>query len=143
MYDVMRTDHLQLENPRKFFTTLGIGLGRHGGVLLVVVSPPQIILAKSPSMDDNPVPPRRVAAGNQVPKVGEWTRIEISHKKEEGKYFLSLAVGGEQVGREEVNEPALHNPTDVKLSIGCYQGAGQGRAHPLPGFVRRVVVVHK
>ena len=145
MYDVMRTDHLQLENPRKFFTTLGVGLGRHGGVLLVFVSPPQIILAKSPSMDedDNPVPPRQVAVGNQVPKVGEWTRIEISHKEEEGKYFLSLAVGGEHVGRGEVTDPVLKNPTDVKLEIGCRPGAAQGRTHPLPGFVRRVVVLQK
>ena len=74
---------------------------------------------------------QRVAAGDQVPKVGEWTRIEISHKEEEGKYFLSLAVGGEHVGRAEVTDPVLKNPTDVKLFIG--------KPHPLPGNVRRVV----
>ena len=41
----------------------------------------------------------------QLPKVGEWTRIEISHEKTDDKFFLSLSVGGSEVGREEVNLP--------------------------------------
>ena len=45
----------------------------------------------------------------------------------------------------EVDDLALKNPTDVKLYIGCHPGSGtvQGRTHPLPGFVRRVVVLQK
>ena len=142
LYDAKLTEHLQVENPRKYYVTLGIYIGRDAFVRAIVF-PPQIILGAYLRGADNQIHARNVVTGDQVPNVGEWTRIEIGHKEEEGKYFLSLAVGGEQVGREEVNEPALHNPTDVKLSIGCYQGAGQGRAHPLPGFVRKVVVVHK
>ena len=84
-----------------------------------------------------------MATGDQAPNVGEWTRIEIGHEEEEGKYFLSLAVGGEHVGREEVTDPVLKNPTDVKLYIGCPPGAAAGVVYPLSGFVRRVVVLQK
>ena len=142
MFDVKPTEHLELETPRKIFMTLFIDVGRDTAVH-VGVCPPQIVLGGHLRNDDNQPRPRNVVFGNPVPNVGEWTRIEIGHEEEEGKYFLSLAVGGEQVGREEVNEPALHNPTDVKLTIGCHQGAGQGGAYPLPGFVRRVVVLRK
>ena len=31
---------------------------------------------------------------DQLPKLHEWTRVEISHVEEGGKYFLSLSVGG-------------------------------------------------
>ena len=103
------------------------------------VSPPQILLGGYLRGDDNQHRAQQFAAGDQVPKVGEWTRIEIGHKEEEGKYFLSLAVGGGHVGRGEVNDPALKNPTDVKLYIGCHPGSGT----PLPGFVRRMVVLQK
>ena len=75
--------------------------------------------------------------------VGEWTRIEVSHEEEEGKYFLSLTVGGEHVGRGEVTDPVLKNPTDVGLYIGCSPRAALRQVHPLPGFVRRVVVLQK
>ena len=51
-----------------------------------------------------------MVTGDQVPKVGERTGIEIGHKEEEGKYFLSLAVGGERVGREEVTDLCSRTP---------------------------------
>ena len=142
LYDVKRTEYLQVENPRKIYATLSIYVGRDA-FLRASVSPPQILLGGYLRGDDNQHHAQQVAAGDQVPKVGEWTRIEIGHEEEDGKYFLSLAVGGGHALRGEVNDPALKNPTDVKLYIGCHLGAVQGRAHPLPGFVRRVVVLQK
>ena len=133
LYDVKR----MMLNPRKIYATLSIYVGRDA-FLLASVSPPQILLGGYLQGDA-----QQVAAGDQVPKVGEWTRIEIGHEEEDGKYFLSLAVGGGHALRGEVNDPALKNPTDVKLYIGCHLGAVQGRAHPLPGLVRRVVVLQK
>ena len=108
-------------------------------------APPQIVLGGTFRNDDNQPCPRNVVFGNPVPNVGEWTRIEIGHGEEDGKYFLSLAVGGGHVGRGEVDDLALKNPTDVKLYIGCQPGSGtvQGQTLPLPGFVRRMVVLQK
>ena len=142
MFDVKPTEHLELETPRKIFMTLFIDVGRDTAVH-VGVCPPQIVLGGHLRNDDNQPRPRNVVFGNPVPNVGEWTRIEIGHGEEDGKYFLSLAVGGEQVGKEQVKDPALKNPTNVKLKIGCRPGAAQGKVHPLPGFVRRVVVLQK
>ena len=59
------------------------------------------------------------------------------------RVFLSLAVRGEHVGREEVTDLELKSPTDVKLFISCPPGVAEGQVHPLPGFVRRVVVLQK
>ena len=142
MFDVKPTEHLELETPRKIFMTLFIDVGRDTAVH-VGVCPPQIVLGGHLRNDDNQPRPRNVVFGNPVPNVGEWTRIEIGHEEEDGKYFLSLTVGGQHVGRGEVRAPVLKNPTDVKLKIGCHLGAVQGLPHPLPGFVRRVVVLQK
>ena len=35
---------------------------------------------------------------SSLPKIGEWTRIEISHEKEGDEFVLSLVVGGREVG---------------------------------------------
>ena len=138
MFDVQPTEHLQVEDPRKLYLSLYIELGYVTSVR-AIVSPPIITLRHTFDGGRNV----DVVTGNQVPKVGEWTRIEIGHEEEDGKYFLSLAVGGEQVGKEQVKDPALKNPTNVKLKIGCLPGTVQVRVHPLPGFVRRVVVLQK
>ena len=146
LYDVKRTEYLQVENPRKIYVTLSIYVGRDA-FLLASVSPPQILLGGYLQGDA-----QQFAAGNQVPKVGEWTRIEIGHEEEDGKYFLSLAVGGEQVGRGQVTDRVLKSPTDVRLNIGCPPRkvvanypllVGPYSVHPLPGYVRRVVVLQK
>ena len=76
---------------------------------------------------------------NQLPELGEWTRIEISHEEEEeGKYFLSLTVGGREVGREEVADPQLRELIDAKVTIGHTD-----RELTQPGFIRRLVVLEK
>ena len=41
---------------------------------------------------------------NQLPKIGEWTRMEISHKEEDGEFFLSFGVAGRQLVRKEATE---------------------------------------
>ena len=137
LYDVKRTEHLQVENPRKYYDILSIWVGRDANVR-ATVSPTEIFLGGYLFGDDNQLLAQRFVTGNQVPNVGEWTRIEIGHEEEDGKYYLSLAVGGEHVGREEVTDLELKNPTDVKINIGH-----RGHSLPLPGSLRGVVVLQK
>ena len=74
----------------------------------------------------------------QLPKVGEWTRIEIGHEKVDSKYFLSFSVGGREVGRKEVTDPGLRNLTDATFLIGRPE-----RERYQPGFIRRLIVLEK
>ena len=76
---------------------------------------------------------------SQLPQLHEWSRIEISHVEEEGgNYFLSLSVGGKEVGREgfELGK----NLTDVKIYNGI---AVFGSWMNQPGFIRGLVVSDK
>ena len=52
------------------------------------------------------------------PAVGKWTRIEVSHEEEDGKYFLSLAVGDAEVVKQEVTDLDLRNLSGVKIMFG-------------------------
>ena len=54
---------------------------------------------------------------DQLPKLPEWTRIEISHVEEGGQYFLSVTVGVWTKGRQ-ASELNLSNLTDVKIYSG-------------------------
>ena len=74
----------------------------------------------------------------QLPKVGEWTRVEIGHEKVDEKYFLALSVGGREVGRKEVTGPGLRKLTDFKIRIGH-----PDEEYRQPGFIRRLVVLEK
>ena len=88
--------------------------------------------------DNNQIQVQRAVGSTQPPKVGEWTRIEICHEKVDGKYFLSLSVGGTEVGRKEVTNPDLRRLTDAKVFIGiAYRELFQ------PGFIRRLVILEK
>ena len=70
---------------------------------------------------------------DQIAKVGEWTRIEITHEEEEdGKYFLFMSVEGKVVGKEEVAIPRMER-ADVHVSSYGYGG----------GILRRLVVLEK
>ena len=100
---------------------------------------PQIVLQYGIIGDNNQIQ-RKLTVGKstQLPKVGEWTRVEIGHEKVDEKYFLSFFVGGREVGRKEVTDPELRKLTDVRVCIG----------HPdeelcQPGFIRRLVVLEK
>ena len=69
---------------------------------------------------------------NQMPNLHEWSRIEIGHVEEEGKFFLTLSVGGQQLGREACQ--LGRNLTDVKIYSGL---------SPVSGFIRGLVVLDK
>ena len=73
---------------------------------------------------------------NKLPKIGEWTRIEMTHEKVDGKYFLSLSVGGKDWGREEVTNTELGRLSDVTVCTGLGQ-------YTQSGFIRRLVVLQK
>ena len=73
-----------------------------------------------------------------LPNLCEWTRIEISHEGEDGKYFITFSVGGKEVLRTEVDESDFGNLEDVKIHIGGFFSEwGQ------PGFVRGLSVLEK
>ena len=78
-----------------------------------------------------------VKGSNQLPPVGEWTRIEIGHEGgENGTYFLSLTVGGKMLGRVQVPSPRYGRGfTNVRIGIG------HGRSQP--GFIRRLVLLER
>ena len=67
---------------------------------------------------------------SQVPEVGKWTRIEISHEEKDGEYFLALSVGGQEVERTEAH-PDLKKLADVQIIAG---GDSHGLI-PQPGFI--------
>ena len=69
-----------------------------------------------------------------APKVGKWTRIEVSQQEEDGRHFLALSVEGNESGREEISGPDLFYFSDTWIDLGT-QGA-------LCGDVRRLVVLN-
>ena len=87
---------------------------------------------------NNQTQPDRAVKSTQLPKVGEWTRIEFGHEKVDEKYFLFLSVGGREVGRKEVTDPGLRKLNDVKVIIGSNKWE-----RCQPGFIRRLVVLEK
>ena len=72
----------------------------------------------------------------ELPMVGEWTRIEISHEEEDGEFFFVFSVGT-QMEREESYSvfSELWAEEGLKIDLG-----NSGRQ---PGFVRGLVVVEK
>ena len=75
---------------------------------------------------------------SQVPEVGQWTRIEISHEERDGKYFLALSIGGQEVGKTEAH-PDFKKLADVELEAGGVDGGLIAQ----PGFIRRLAVIGK
>ena len=79
-----------------------------------------------------------ILKSDQLPKLHEWTRVEISHLppvEEGGKYILSLSVGGEELGRKECEMG--RNLTDV--NIYCGRNVFQRQ----PCFIRGLLVLDK
>ena len=74
---------------------------------------------------------------SQVPEIGKWTRIVISHEERDGKYFLALSVGGQEVGKTEAH------PDFKKLAVELEAGGVDGGLIAQPGFIRRLAVVGK
>ena len=71
---------------------------------------------------------------SSLPKIGEWTRIEISHEEVEDKFYLGLTVGGALLGRREAH-PKLQRMKSVTATFGGDQA--------LCGFFRSLVVLEK
>ena len=55
-----------------------------------------------------------------MPKGFEWTRIEISHEEDDGKYFFTFSVGGKELGRQEIDDSILgfQNLRGLKIHTG-------------------------
>ena len=62
----------------------------------------------------------------QLPNLFEWTRIEIGHEENNGKYLITFSVGGKEVGRQEVYDEDLRKLEDVDLMIGSFRGIARG-----------------
>ena len=68
---------------------------------------------------------------------GKWSRIEISHEREEGgKYTLAMAVGGKEVGRVGLEHPLLSNLEDVEIYLGSEE-------YSQDGAIRGLIVLDK
>ena len=80
---------------------------------------------------------QQLVESNQLPRIGEWTRIEISHEEEDGKFFLSFGVAGRELERKEATDLELQGTTDVAIGIGL------GTSNIQPGLIRRLVVLQK
>ena len=79
---------------------------------------------------------------NELPEVDKWTRVEISHEKEDDKYFLYLTVGGNELGRKEVTSGELRGPAGTLVNIG----KSNIENYPIsiqPGLVRRLIALGK
>ena len=78
----------------------------------------------------------------ELPKVDEWTRIEISHEEEDGKFFFIFSVGGTQMGKKESAKLWTKLWTEGGLKINLFNKELTPWACQ-PGFVRGLVVVEK
>ena len=68
-------------------------------------------------------------------KIGDWNRIELTQEEgEDGRFSLSLAVGGFELGRLDVGNLEQEKFTDVVLDLSV---------DIFPVFIRRFLVVDK
>ena len=76
----------------------------------------------------------QIGSSSALPKIGEWTRIGISHEEVDGRFYVALSKDDIQLGRKEAH-PELQRMTDFEVGFG---GAG---ATTQRGFLRRVVLL--
>ena len=81
---------------------------------------------------------------HQAPKLGEWTRIEISFEEENGKAVLTFSVGGNEVQRKDLGDfeefeaiGGITAPVEIFIGLQLDQGPVQ------PGFTRGLIVLDK
>ena len=74
-----------------------------------------------------------------MPKHFEWTRIEISHEEDNGKYFFTFSVRGKELGRQEIDVSifGFQNLRGLKIHTG---GMGDNSE---TGIIRGLVVLEK
>ena len=65
-------------------------------------------------------------------------KLRSATKKVDEKYFLSMSVGGVDMGREEAMNPELGKVTEVAICAGHSQDE-----YCQPGFIRNLVVLEK
>ena len=77
-----------------------------------------------------------------APLPGEWSKIEITHERneQEGNYTLALSVEDQEVGRVQVDSQVLRKLTDIKVFLGEKQEDWAGSQH---GCVKGLVVLDK
>ena len=140
IHDFKPTEYLQAANPATKSLFLESGDSKTPGSIRVdIYFPlPKIAVVHVIRGDNDQPQGKYIVKSTQLPKVGEWTRVEIGHEKVDEKYFLSLSVGGREVGRVEVTNPELRKLTDVRVSIGH-----PDEKHCQAGFIRRLVVLEK
>ena len=67
--------------------------------------------------------------------IGDWNRVELTQEEgEDGRFSLSLAVGGLELGRLDVGNLEQEKFTDVVLDLSV---------DIFPVFIRRLLVVDK
>ena len=142
IHDFKPTEYLHETDPRRpplgLFVATGDGRPKWVSIVGICFPFQNIGLLHGITGDNNQIEPQQPVKSTQLPKVGEWTRIELGHEKVDGKYFLSLSVGGREVGRKEVTDPELRKPTEFTVCIG-----NQKRVHCQPGFIRNLIVLEK
>ena len=138
IHDFKPTEYRQPADSARASRGLGLLSGDGSNFVSTWFLSPKIGLEHHFLDDNNQFQLVPLVESNQLPKVGEWTRIEICHEKVDEKYFLSLSVGGRELGRQEVTDPGLRKLTDVKVIVGHSM-----EKFCQPGFIRRLVVLEK
>ena len=140
IFDFKPTEYIQDERQRIVMSlALGHNDRRVTGYSLAIGSPKIFLRCRilHPNAGVHVGNTVGLVESNELPVVGEWTRVEISHEKEEDKYFLYLTVGGKELGKSDVtfaeSRAAPLASTFLHLHVRDTQ----------PGFVRRLVVLRK
>ena len=140
IFDFKPTEYIQDKRLRIVMSlVVGHNDPRVAGYSLAI-GPPKIFLRCRIKRPNASVQEVGSVESNELPVVGEWTRVEISHEKEEDKYFLYLTVGGKELGKSDITfaESRAAPPADTSLRIGT-----DDVRHIQPGFVRRLVALRK
>ena len=139
IFDFKPTEYIQ-DGRKRIVMSLGLGHNDHRvtGYSLAIGSPK--IFLRCRIMHPNAsaaVHSVGKVESNELPVVGEWTRVEISREKEEDKYFLYLTVGGKELGKSDVTfaESRAAPPASTFLHLNVTKTQ--------PGFVRRLVALRK
>ena len=81
----------------------------------------------------------------QLPKVGEWTKIEVTHEVDQHDFqgpVLTLSVGGKELTRKKVTSNKLENLKDIEICTGG-GGGGAGCETHVSGIIRGLVLLEK
>ena len=70
---------------------------------------------------------------DEVPKLGQWTRVEMTHEKVDEEFYLTLSLDGKEVARVEAH-PGLQRLTDVSITFNATGSDDQAS-------IRRLIVL--